>query len=156
VEAGRAQPAYPRSLKVAYRHILVAYDGTRDGDAALLAANKLATRDGALLTVVTVVALERTIRRITRLPMLTGVWNDVLLDRARADLQRADRLLDVPAERTVLFGPFTKALAAGADEFGCDAIMLPARRHPRLTQLLQLDRSGRLQRRAGVPVLRPR
>jgi nucleotide-binding universal stress UspA family protein len=141
---------------VAYRHILVAYDGTRDGDTALLAASKLATRDGALLTVVTVVALERTIRRITRLPMLTGVWNDVLLDRARADLERADRLLDVPAERTVLFGPRNKALAAGAEEFGCDAIMLPAPRNARLTRLLRLDRSGRLQRRAGVPVLRPR
>jgi hypothetical protein len=126
---------------VAYRHILVAYDGTRDGDAALLAANKLATRDGVRLTVVTVVALERTIRRITRLPMLTGIWNDVLLDRARADLERADRLLDVPAGRMVLFGPRTKALAAGAEEIGCDANMPAAPRHPRLTRLLQLDRS---------------
>jgi hypothetical protein len=81
---------------VAYHHILVAYDGTSEGDAALLAAGNLATRDGARLTIVTVVALERPIRRVTRLPMLTSVWNDVLLDRARADLERADRLLDMP------------------------------------------------------------
>ncbi|HUE27962.1 MAG TPA: universal stress protein, partial [Solirubrobacteraceae bacterium] len=126
-------------MEVAYQHILVAYDGTSEGDAALLAASKLATRDGARLTIVTVVALERPIRRITRFPMLTGVWNDVLLDRARADLERADQLLDIPVELTVLFGSQTKALAAGAEEFGCDAIMLPAPRFLRLGQLLHLD-----------------
>ncbi len=140
---------------MAYQHILVAYDGTSQGDAALLAARELATGDGARLTIVTVVTLERPIRRVTRLPMLTSVWNDVLLDRARADLQRAEYLLEMPTERTVLFGPQTKALAAGAEEFGCDAIMLPAR--PRwLAKLLPRDRSRRLQRRSGVPVLRPR
>ena len=143
-------------VDVAYRHILVAYDGTSDGDAALLAASKLATRDGARLTIVTVVTLERPIRRVTRVPMLTSVWNDVLLDRARADLERANRLLDIPAERTVLFGPQTKALAAGAEEFGCDAIMLSARQPRWPAKLLRHDRARRLQRRAGVPVLRPR
>jgi nucleotide-binding universal stress UspA family protein len=146
-----------RSLvDVAYRHILVSYDGTSEGDAAVLAARKLATRDGARLTIVTVVTLERPIRRVTRLPMLTSVWNDVLLDRARADLDRADRLLDMPAERTVLFGPQTKALAAGAEEFGCDAIMLPARNSWWPAKLLHHERARRLQRRAGVPVVHPR
>ena len=141
---------------MAYQHILVAYDGTSEGDAALFAASRLATCDHARLTIATVVSLERPIRRITRLPMLTSVWNDVLLDRARADLERAGRLLDVPAERTVLFGSHTKALAAGAEEFGCDAIMLPTPRSERLAKALHLDRSRRLQRRAAVPVLRPR
>jgi nucleotide-binding universal stress UspA family protein len=98
----------------------------------------------------------RTVRRITRLSMLTGVWDDVLLDRARADLDRAERLLEMPAERTVLFGSPTKALAAGAEEFGCDAIMLPAPRHPRLARLLRRGRSRGLRRRAGVPVVRRR
>ena len=139
-------------VEVAYQHILVAYDGTSEGDAAVLAASKLASRDGARLTVVTVVSLERPVRRVTRLPMLASVWNDVLLDRARADLARADGLLDMPAERTVLFGSQT----AGAEEFGCDAIMLPARRSRRLAQRLHVDRPGRLQRRAAVPVLHPR
>jgi nucleotide-binding universal stress UspA family protein len=151
-----AQAGRTLAADVAYRQILVDYDGTSEGDAALLAAGELASRDGARLTIVTVVALERPIRRITRLPMLTGVWNDVLLDRARADLDRADRLLDVPAERTFLFGSRTKALAAGAEEFGCDAIMLQAPPHPRLAALLHLDRARSLRRRAGVPVLRPR
>jgi nucleotide-binding universal stress UspA family protein len=149
-------PGVRSRVDVAYQHILVAYDGTPAGDSALRAASKLATRDGARLTIVTVVTLERPIRRVTRLPMLTSLWNDVLLDRTRADLERADRLLDVPAERTVLFGPLTKALAAGAEEFGCDAIILPARQPRWLAKLLRYDRARRLQRRAGVPVLRPR
>ena len=144
-----------RSLAaVPYQHILVEYDGTSDGDAALLAARDLAVRDGAKLTVVAVVALEQTMRRVTRLPMLTGVWNDVLLDRARADLERAEHLLDTPAEFTVLFGPQTKALAAGAEEFGCDAIMLPAPRSGRLADLLYRRRSRRLSDVAKLPVLR--
>lgn len=139
-----------------YQHILVEHDGTSDGDAAVLAAGNLAMRDGARLTIVTVVSLERPTRRVTRLPMLTSVWNDVLLDRARADLERAQRLLDASAERTVLFGSQTKALAAGAEEFGCDAIMLPAPRSRWLAGLLYRRRSRRLSRLAGVPVLRPR
>jgi nucleotide-binding universal stress UspA family protein len=122
----------------------------------LLAAGKLAARDGARLTIVAVVGLERPMRRVTRLPMLTSVWNDVLLDRARADLERAERLLDMPVECTVLFGSQTKALAAGVEELGCDSIMLPAPRFRRLAKLLHFDRSRGLQRRAGVPVLRPR
>jgi nucleotide-binding universal stress UspA family protein len=141
---------------VAYQHILVEYDGTSDGDAAVLAAGNLALRDGARLTIVTVVVLEQTMRRLTRLPMLTSVWNDVLLDRARADLDRADRLLDAPAQCTVLFGPRTRALAAGAAEFGCDAIMLAAPNSRRHVRLLYGRRSRRLSHLAGVPVLRPR
>ncbi len=141
---------------MAYQHILVEYDGTSDGDAAVLAAGNLALRDGGRLTIVTVVALERPVRRVTRLPMLTSVWNDVLLDRARADLDRADRLLDAPAERTVLFGTRIKALAAGAAEFGCDAIMLAAPESRWYRRLLDRRRSQRLSHLAGVAVLRPR
>jgi nucleotide-binding universal stress UspA family protein len=146
----------PSLPEVTYKHILVEYYGTSEGDAALLAADELAIGEGARLTVVTVVALESTIRRVTRLPMGTGVWNDVLLDRARADLKRAGRLLSTPAERTVLFGSRTKALAAGAGEFGCDAIMVPAAAGPRwLTGVVSRRQSRRLSRAAGVPVLRP-
>jgi nucleotide-binding universal stress UspA family protein len=137
-----------------YRHILVEYDGTSNGDAALLAARELATHDGARLTVVAVVALEQTTRRFALRPTMTGVWNDVLLDRARADLERAANLLDAPAERTVLIGSHAKALAAGAEEFGCDAIMLPAPGPRWYAAPLYRRRSRRLSRRAGVPVLR--
>ena len=69
--------------------MLVAYDGTSEGDEAVLAAGLLAERDQARLTIAVVVELERPGRWVTRWNRGTGVWNDVLLDRARADLQRA-------------------------------------------------------------------
>ena len=140
---------------MAYRHLLVAYDGTSEGDEAVLAAEAIARRSAARLTVVVVVDLERPTRFITRWPRQTSVWNDVLLDRARADLDRAARLLQAPAELTVLFGSPTRALADGAEEFDCDAIMLPARPHGRLARMLVRDRAAAIRRRVSCAVLRP-
>lgn len=141
---------------MAYRHLLVAYDGTSEGDEAVIAADLMASQNSTRLTVVAVVALERPIRLVTRFPRLTGVWNDVLLDRARADLARAARLLEAPAEMTVLFGSFDRALAKGAEEFDCDAIMLPPRPRRRLARMLSWDRAGAVRRRASCEVVRPR
>jgi len=115
----------------------------------------MARRSGTRLTVVVVVELERPTRWITRFPRQTSVWNDVLLDEARADLARAARLLEVPAEMTVLFGSTAQALADGAAEFGCDAIMLPARPRSPLGRLLAGNRAAALRRRASCPVLLP-
>ena len=56
--------------------------------------------------------------------------NDVMLDRARADLERAARLVEAPAELTVLFGALDDALLGGVEEFGCDAIMSRRGREP--------------------------
>ena len=109
-------------------------------------------RSGTRLTVVVVVELERPSRFPTRFARQTAVWNDVLLDAARADLDRAARLLEVPAEMTVLFGSAAQALADGAAEFGCDAIMLPARRGM-LGQLLARRRAAAVRRRASCAVL---
>jgi nucleotide-binding universal stress UspA family protein len=157
--SGRRWIVARRARKLAamsYRHVLVAYDGTPEADAAVLAAAALARRDGSRLTVAAVVDLERPSRRITRLPMNTSVWNDVLLDEARADLERAERLLDVPAERTVLFGSQARALADGADEFGCDAIMMPARPRGPLARTLLARRAWAIRRRTTCAVLEPR
>jgi nucleotide-binding universal stress UspA family protein len=140
---------------VAYAHVLVAYDGTSEGDAAVLAADAMARRDGTRVTVVVLVALERPSRLLTRWPRQTGVWNDVLLDRARAELERAAQLLAVPAECTVLFGSPRRALAAGADEFGCDAIMLPSRPRRRVARMLVRDEAPAIRRRSSCAVMRP-
>jgi nucleotide-binding universal stress UspA family protein len=140
---------------VAYAHVLVAYDGTSEGDQAVRAADTMARRFGTRLTVVVVVALEQPSRFRTRWPGQTGVWNDVLLDEARADLDRARGLLTAPAELTVLFGSPSRALPAGAEEFACDAIMLPSRPPGRLARALVRDRAAAIRRRAACPVLRP-
>jgi hypothetical protein len=68
---------------IAYQHLLVAYDGTSEGDEAIVAAELLAQRDSSRLTIVVAVQLERPLRWVTRWSRGTSVWNDVLLDRAR-------------------------------------------------------------------------
>jgi nucleotide-binding universal stress UspA family protein len=141
---------------MAYRHLLVAYDGTSEGDEAILAADRMAQRDGTRLTIVVVVMLEQPLRWITRWPRGTRVWNDVLLDRARADLERAKQLVETPAEFTVLFGSPRQALPEGAEEFACDAIMLPPRRRGTLARLLSPDHAAAVRRRAACDVVQPR
>ncbi len=141
---------------MAYRHLLVAYDGTTEGDEAVVAADALAHRDRTRLTIVVVVELEKPLRWVTRWPRGTSVWNDVLLDRARADLKRAAGLVEAPAELTVLFGAPSRALSEGAKEFDCDAIMLPPRPRRRLRRLLSRDHASAIRQRASCEVLQPR
>lgn len=134
----------------------MAYDGTTEGDEAVIAADLLAQRDGSRLTIVVVVELERPLRWATRWPRGTSVWNDVLLDRARADLDRAAGLVQAPAELTVLFGPPERALPEGAEEFACDAIMLPPGPRRRLARLLSRGQAAAIRRQASCDVLQPR
>ena len=141
---------------IAYRHLLVAYDGTSEGDEAIVAADLLAQRDRSRLTIAVVVELERPLRWVTRWPRGTSVWNDVLLDRARADLERAAALVETHADLTVLFGPTRQAIPEGANEFDCDAIMLPPRPPRRLARLLLRDQAAAIRRRTSCEVLRPR
>ena len=149
-------PAAATLPVMAYRHLLVAYDGTSEGDEAVVAADLLAHRYQTRLTIVVVVVLEQPMRWVMRWPRLTSVWNDVLLDRARADLERAARLVEAPAELTVLFGPLHRALADGAKEFDCDAIMLPPRPRRRLARVFSRDPAAAVRRRASCEVLQPR
>jgi nucleotide-binding universal stress UspA family protein len=134
----------------------VAYDGSSEADEALVAADLLAERDGARLTVVVVVELEPRLLPATRLPRGTSVWNDVLLDGARADLARAADLIVTPAELTVRIGPARYALPAAAEEFACDAIMLPPRPRGWLRRLLSRDHAAVIRHGAPCEVLQPR
>lgn len=134
----------------------MAYDGTSEGDEAIVAADLMAHRDRTRLTIVVVVVLEQPLRWVTRWPRGTAVWNDVLLDAARADLVRAAHLVQAPAELTVLFGPSHRALPEGATEFDCDAIMLPPRPRHRLARLLSRNPAAAIRRRTSCDVLQPR
>ena len=141
---------------IPYRHLLVAYDGTSEGEEAVVAAGLLAERDEARLTIAVVVELERPVRLATRWSRGTGVWNDVLLDRARADLEHAARLASAPAEVTVLIGTPDRALPDAADELDCDAIMLAPRPRGRLKRLLRRDHVAAIRRRTVCEVIQPR
>jgi nucleotide-binding universal stress UspA family protein len=153
---GRSLPLVQYGDEIAYRHLLVAYDGTPEGEEAVLAAGLLAERDQARLTIAAVVELERHSRWATRWSRGTGVWNDVILDQARADLQHAARLASVAAELTVLVGTPDRALPEAVDELGCDAIMLPPRPRNRVKRLLRRDRVAAIRRRTSCEVVQPR
>jgi len=142
--------------EIAYRHLLVAYDGTSEGEEAVVAAGLLAERDQARLTIAAVVELERPSRLATRWSRGTGVWNDVLLDRARADLEHAARLASVPAELTVLIGRPDRALSEAVNELGCDAIVLAPRPRGRVRRLLRREHLAAIRRRVSCEIVRPR
>jgi nucleotide-binding universal stress UspA family protein len=142
--------------EIVHRHLLVAYDGTSEGEEAVVAAGLLAERDQARLTIAAVVELERPSRLATRWSRGTGVWNDVLLDRARADLEHAARLASVPAELTVLIGTPARALSEAVNELGCDAIVLAPRPRSRVKRLLRRDHLAAIRRRVSCEVVRPR
>lgn len=141
---------------IPYRHLLVAYDGTSEGEEAVVAAGLLAERDKARLTIAVVVELERPLRLATRWSRGTGVWNDVLLDRARADLEYAARIASTPADAIVLIGTPDRALPDAVDELGCDAIVLPPRPRGRLKRLLRRDHVAAIRRRTSCEVIQPR
>jgi nucleotide-binding universal stress UspA family protein len=142
--------------RIPYRHLLVAYDGTSEGKEAVVAAGLLAERDRARLTIAAAVQLERSSRLATRWFRGTGVWNDVLLDRARADVEGAARLASAPAEVTVLIGAPDRALPEAADELGCDVIVLPPRPRSRFKRLLRRDPAAAIRRRTACEVIQPR
>jgi len=137
----------------AYRSLLVYCDGSPEADEAVIAAAELARRDHARLTVAAVAELERP---SIRCGMRTNTWNDVLRDAATADLERAARLLDCPADFTVLCGEPGQALVDCATELGCDAIMLPPPPRHRLRRMLGRDRASAIRRLASCPVVQPR
>jgi nucleotide-binding universal stress UspA family protein len=134
-----------------YRHVLVMCDGSSEADEAVRAASEIALADHARLTVAAVVEFEQPGRGCGA---WSRTWNDVLRDAAQADLARAAKVVESPAHFTVLSGAPETALADGARELGCDAIMLPSR--TRLARILSRDRASVLRRRTSCAVLQPR
>ncbi len=135
-----------------YRHLLVVCDGSAEADEAVRAASDLAARDRATLTVAAVVELEHPGRCVVGV----STWNAVLREAAEADLARAAGLVDSAARFAVLYGEPGRALARGARELGCDAIMLPAAPRRRLRRIVTRDRASALRRRTNCTVLQPR
>jgi nucleotide-binding universal stress UspA family protein len=128
-----------------YEHVLAVTDGSREADHAVAAASNLAVEHRARLTIAAVVELEPPGRQCGPAP---GVWNDVLRDAARADLDRAQRLINVPADLEILYGKPVDAVAEGARVLGCDVIVVP-RRNRRFGR----DRFATLVRRVDCVVI---
>jgi nucleotide-binding universal stress UspA family protein len=132
-----------------YRHVLVVCDGSSEGYAAVQAASQLAIRERADLTVAAVAELEHPGRCSS---FGAGAWNDVLIDAAGADLDRARGVVEGPARFTVLTGPMTRALADAERQLGCDLIVLP-RSGRGLGRIFRRDHSRAVGRRTGCQVM---
>lgn len=116
---------------MSYSHVLVAYDGTEQGDEALRAGERIARDAGAELTVAAVVELASPCRGCggsRGCGITTGGWNEMMRELAWEELLRARALLGGPARLEVVCGEPRRALTDGARDLGCDAIVLPARR----------------------------
>jgi nucleotide-binding universal stress UspA family protein len=123
--------------------LLVAYEPSRAGDAALDAAVLRASEADAELAVACVVPEE-----VSRscCSISTGRWQEILEEDARAALSRARARVAGArdADYVVLRGRPADALAAAAHERGCDAVVVPG--SPR-------GRTARALRRAGCDVV---
>jgi nucleotide-binding universal stress UspA family protein len=133
-----------------YTHVLVAYDGSSKGEAAIRAGERIAREDGAQLTVAAIVELAEPCRTCGA-PV--GMWNIALREHAGELLTHARTLVTMPAHMEILAGRPQHALTDGARTLGCDAIVLPARRGP-LAWLLGRSRTPRwVLRRAHCTVV---
>jgi nucleotide-binding universal stress UspA family protein len=137
-------------------HILVATDFTAEGATAIAYASTVAESLGARLHLVHV--LEE--------PFATaGPYEWHLPDTAARREEHYRRALDrlthdaaavserVAASVEVRSGQVTRALAQAAIDYGADLIVLGTRGHAGLQHLFDGDRSQRLQRITGRPIL---
>lgn len=134
------------------QHVLVLYENSRRGAAAIQQAAQTAAQANARLTVVAVAVTETEDARCcdTR----AGYWNGVVRELAAEDLDRARRLLPIGTgaefrvliERSVL-----AALALEAQRSQPDMVLVPSGRgiHP----WLRTRRARQLQRRAAPAVV---
>jgi nucleotide-binding universal stress UspA family protein len=136
---------------VTYEHVLAVVDGSREAERAIEAASLLAGHHGARLTLAAVIELER---QNHHCGIGTTTWNEVLRDAARADLDRAGRMVEAPADQEILYGSRIDAVATGARALGCDLIVVPGPPHG-ITRILHRDRTSELSRRAGCEVIAP-
>ena len=151
------QPEVARRLHISQadsvpEHILVLYENSSRGAAAIQQAAEAAARANASLTVVVVAVTER--EDAGCCDTRAGYWNGVVRDLASADLQRARSLLGdgttaafkVVAGRSVL-----AALALETKRSRADMVVVPSGRgvHP----WFRSRRARRLQRRATGSVV---
>jgi nucleotide-binding universal stress UspA family protein len=135
-----------------YDHVLAVTDGSRESERAVAVASALAHEHHARLTVAAVVELEHPGRHCA---YGSTSWNEVLCDAARADLERAGGLIDVPAKLEIFFGKPLEAVADGARALGCDVIVVAGPPHG-IGKVLHRDRTTALRRRVTCEVIQPR
>lgn len=141
------------------KSVLVSYEPSREGKAALSYALDLAHAAGATLTVASVAPQERTDVGCARCRASALVWNEQLRALAHEQLSAVSQA--IPDSRDVRYlaacGPERHMLAEAARRCEADIIVVPWRRGERLRRLLRLSQVESLRRRGPWTVrLAPR
>jgi nucleotide-binding universal stress UspA family protein len=144
IDPDRGSPAAVRRPQ----HVLVSYEASPDGRAALSHAVGIADAAGARLSVIAVVPHEPTNVGCTRCRWNAAMWNRELELIAKEELAEAASLVGgAPVVGyEVARGTQTTAIADAASRCGADLIIVPWRRPGRVRRMLARDLPELLRR----------
>ena len=127
--------------------VLVSYEPSRHGRAALWHALSVARAAGATVTVATVVPQERTDAGCTHCRATASAWNEQLRALAHEWLSEAAELVgDSPSVRYLAAcGPERQVLTLAARKDDVDLVVVPWRRAERARRLLRRSLAERLR-----------
>jgi nucleotide-binding universal stress UspA family protein len=133
-----------------YRNIVTAYDGSDGAHAALEVAARLASTDGASLTLVHSVT-----RPVGMDPPISSKPDPEQVAEGRHLVERAIADLDpeLGASPWIVSGPAGEAVLVVAEEIGADLIVTGSRGRGRLTRAVLGSVSSHLVHNAGCDVL---
>ncbi len=146
------------SLKVGgegVRSVLVSYERSHAGDAALSYALEVARETGATLTVASVAPQERTDVGCAHCRAGARAWNEELRRLAHQRLSTlASTIGDSPnVQYLAACGPRHQVLAEAARQCDADTVVLPRQRAEALRRLLHLSAVEDLSRRGSWDVV---
>jgi nucleotide-binding universal stress UspA family protein len=127
------------------RSVLVAYEASREGGAALSYALDIARAAGATLTVASVAPQQRTDVGCARCRASARAWNEQLRLLAHERLSKAAKTIgDSPAVHYLAAcGPECQVLAQAARQHEADIVVVPWRRAERLRRVVRLSLASR-------------
>jgi nucleotide-binding universal stress UspA family protein len=131
------------------RRVLVAYDPSREGDAALSYALDIARAAGATLTVASVAPQERTDVGCAHCRASARAWNEQLRLLAHERLSKAAKTIGDSSAVHYLAacGPERQVLAQAARQHEADIVVVPWRRAERLRRVVRLSLAEDLSQR---------
>ncbi len=137
------------------RSVLVAYDDSREGGAALSYALDIARAAGATLTVASVAAQERTDVGCAHCRASARAWNEQLRMLAHEQLSAASNSIGDSQDVHYLAacGPERQVLAQAARQHEADIVVVPWRRGERLRRVVRLSLAEDLRRRGPWEVV---
>lgn len=137
------------------KSVLVAYEASREGHAALSYALDIARATGARLTVASVAPQERTDVGCAHCRASARAWNEQLRLLAHERLSTAATTIgDSPAVHYLAAcGPERQVLAQAARQYEADLVIVPWRRAERLRRVVRLSLAEDLRLRGPWEVV---